>query len=41
MNKEKKNIFLIGFMGAGKSTIARAIKQKLGYPSYPPDKVRR
>ena len=24
MNKEKKNIFLIGFMGAGKSTIARA-----------------
>ena len=30
MNKEKKNIFLIGFMGAGKSTIARAIKQKLG-----------
>ena len=32
MNKEKKNIFLIGFMGAGKSTIARAIKQKLGYP---------
>ena len=32
MNKGKKNIFLIGFMGAGKSTIARAIKQKLGYP---------
>ena len=26
MNKGKKNIFLIGFMGAGKSTIARAIK---------------
>ena len=32
MSKEKKNIFLIGFMGAGKSTIARAIKQTLGYP---------
>ena len=27
-----RSIFLIGFMGAGKSTIARAIKQKLGYP---------
>ena len=27
MNKEKKNIFLIGFMGAGKSTIARAISK--------------
>ena len=28
MNKGKKNIFLIGFMGAGKSTIARADKAK-------------
>lgn len=26
------NIFLIGFMGAGKSTVARALHQKLGLP---------
>lgn len=32
MNKEKKNIFLIGFMGAGKSTIARALQRELGFP---------
>lgn len=32
MSKIEHNIFLIGFMGAGKSTIARALKQKLGFP---------
>lgn len=26
------NIFLIGFMGAGKSTIARTLQRKLGFP---------
>ncbi len=26
------NIFLIGFMGAGKSTIARTLHRRLGYP---------
>ena len=41
MNKGKKNIFLIGFMGAGKSTIARAIKQKLGYPVVEMDEIGR
>ena len=32
MNKEKKNILMINFMKAVKSTIAQAIKQKLIYP---------
>ena len=32
MSKITNNIFLIGFMGAGKSTIARSLKQKLGFP---------
>lgn len=27
-----RSIFLIGFMGAGKSTIARALQRKLGFP---------
>ena len=27
-----RNIFLIGFMGAGKSTIARALQRELGFP---------
>lgn len=31
-DKINYNIFLIGFMGAGKSTIARALKRKLGFP---------
>ena len=28
---EKRNIFLVGPMGAGKSTIAKQVAQKLGY----------
>lgn len=27
-----ENIFLIGFMGAGKSTIAKVLKEKLSVP---------
>ena len=27
-----ENIFLIGFMGAGKSTIAKVLKEKLNVP---------
>lgn len=30
--KKQGHIFLIGFMGAGKSTVAEALKQKLGWP---------
>lgn len=33
MSKEiNSNIFLIGFMGAGKSTIAKALQSELGFP---------
>lgn len=33
MSKEiNRNIFLIGFMGAGKSTIAKALQRELGFP---------
>ena len=32
MSKIDYNIFLIGFMGAGKSTIARSLVQKLNFP---------
>ncbi len=32
MNKLENNIFLIGFMGAGKSTIARLLKERLDCP---------
>ena len=28
---DRENIFLIGFMGAGKSTVAVALKERLGY----------
>ena len=28
----KKNIYLIGFMGAGKSSIAQQLRRQLGYP---------
>lgn len=29
---EKQRIYLIGFMGTGKSTVAKALKRKTGYP---------
>ena len=32
MSTVKHHIFLIGFMGAGKSTIAKTLVQKLGFP---------
>lgn len=32
MSKGINNIFLIGFMGAGKSTIAKALQRELGFP---------
>ena len=32
MRKNIHNIFLIGFMGAGKSTIAKALQRELGFP---------
>ena len=32
MSKGINNIFLIGFMGAGKSTIARTLQRELGFP---------
>ena len=32
MSTVKQNIFLIGFMGAGKSTVARELVEKLGFP---------
>ena len=32
MKKLEKNIFLIGFMGAGKSTIAAELEHELGVP---------
>ena len=28
---DRENIFLIGFMGVGKSTVAGALKERLGY----------
>ncbi len=31
MTRKYKNIFLVGFMGAGKSTIGRILADKLGY----------
>lgn len=35
----KRNIVLIGFMGCGKSTLARILSQKLGWPSFSTDAV--
>lgn len=38
-NKIKhKNIFLVGFMGAGKSTVGRILADKIGYGYYDADK---
>lgn len=35
----QRNIVLVGFMGSGKSTIARALHQRLGYPLVEMDQV--
>lgn len=35
----KRNIILIGFMGCGKSTLAKILSQKLGWPAISTDAV--
>jgi shikimate kinase len=37
--KKPKNIFLVGFMGAGKSTVGRILARKLGWRYCDADKV--
>ncbi len=37
--KQPKNIFLVGFMGAGKTTVGRILARKLGYRYCDADKV--
>jgi len=39
LNKELPSIFLVGPMGAGKSTLGRYLSQVLGRPFYDSDKV--
>jgi shikimate kinase len=34
-----KNIFLVGFMGAGKTTVGRVLANKIGYSCVDPDQV--
>lgn len=34
-----KNIFLIGFMGAGKTTVGQVLAEKIGYRCVDPDQV--
>jgi len=34
-----KNIFLVGFMGAGKTTVGRVLADKIGYSFVDPDQV--
>lgn len=38
MTQKYKNIFLVGFMGAGKSTVGRILAEKLGYGFCDADK---
>lgn len=35
--KLKKNIYLVGFMGVGKSTVGHRLAEKLGYPFFDTD----
>ena len=35
----RRSVFLIGFMGAGKSTVGRLLAQRLGWPFYDLDSV--
>lgn len=39
MEKSRKNIVLIGLPGSGKTTLGRALAQKLGRPFYDADEV--
>ena len=36
---EQKHIYLIGFMGAGKSTVAKALAKKTGLPVMEMDDI--
>lgn len=36
---EYKNIFLVGFMGAGKTTVGEVLAEKIGYECIDPDQV--
>jgi shikimate kinase len=39
LNAERQDIVLVGFMGCGKSTIARLLHQRLGYPLVEMDQM--
>jgi shikimate kinase len=39
LNDPPENIVLIGFMGCGKSTVGRALQQRLGYPLVDMDQM--
>jgi len=39
MNPKHKNIFLVGFMGAGKTTVGRILARKLGYKYVDADEL--
>lgn len=39
VENKKKRIFLIGFMGTGKTTISRRLEEKLKYPLYDTDAI--
>ena len=37
MNSEGRCVFLVGFMGAGKTSVGRALGARLGWPFEDPD----